>query len=151
MRGPFRTIIFSALLGVSGIAQAECSVSSDHDAGVRSLNPAVKSDVDLIVSMTILPKMMHVDYRTAAMKTGCNLGPFIAGNVTYELWGEDNGGRQRKAVAAKEGAPVALVLPVVDLMKAIENQRQGRSAQVEGYLLATITKEDFTAWRYYTG
>jgi hypothetical protein len=35
--------------------------------------------------------------------------------------------------------------------KAIEASKQGKTAAVDGYRLATITKKDFTGWRFYTG
>ncbi|MDY7526229.1 hypothetical protein [Sphingomonas sp. 10B4] len=40
---------------------------------------------------------------------------------------------------------------MTDIMKAISASKQGKSATVEGYLLATVTKTEFTGWRYYTG
>lgn len=135
---------------VTGSAHAECTVSSDAGAAVRPLNATVSDDVHLIVSMTMLPKLMHVDYDTAAKKSGCNLGQLVNGDDAYELWGDDSGMRQRKAVPTTAGAPVAIVLPVIDIMKAIAASKAGKSAQVQGYLLGTITRGDFTGWRYYT-
>ena len=135
----------------TGAANAECSVSSDRGVIVRPLDATVQADADLIASMTILPKLMHVDYNSAAKKSGCDLGQLATGNSTYELWGDDSGGRERKAIPSQKGAPVALVLPIVDLMKQLTTQGKGKQAQVEGYLLATISKGDLTGWRYYTG
>jgi hypothetical protein len=144
----------AALLLAAGTARAECSVSSDAGAVARPLNPTVRADVDLTVAMSMLPKLMHVDYGSAAKKAGCDLGPLAAGDVAYELWGADTPGRQRKAIPAKKGAPVALILPVVDLLKAFTAAQQpGKPAQatVVGYMLATVTKGDVTGWIYYSG
>lgn len=140
-----------AVTVVATRAQAECSVSPDPNVVSRTLDATVHEDTDLIVSMTMLPKLMHVDYDSAARKTGCDLGQLVKGDSSYELWGDDKGRRERKAVPATRGAPIALVLPVVDILKAIAASKEGKSAQVEGYLLGTITKSDFTGWRYYTG
>lgn len=151
MRKLVRRCMIAASLFVTATAHAQCSVSSDRDSAVRPLNAAVQADANLVASMTMLPKLMHIDYESAAKTTGCNLGQFTAGDAMYELWGDDAGGRHRKAVPAKKGSPVAIVLPVIDILKAVAAQQQGKSAQVEGYLLATITTGDFTGWRYYTG
>ena len=143
-----------ALLAVAGPAHAECSVSSDPGAAARRLNPTDRADVDLTIAMSMLPKIMHVDYGSAARKAKCDLGPLAAGDAAYELWGEDAPGRQRKAIPAKKGAPIALILPVVDLLKAFMAPHppgKPAEAQVEGYLLATVAKDGVTGWIYYTG
>lgn len=151
MRKSLLGCVITLSVFLASSAYAECAVSSDSNATARPLNPTVKADTDLIVSMAMLPKMMHVDYDSSTKKSGCKLGPLVNGDNSYELWGDDSGGRHRKAVPTAKGAPVALVLPVVDIMKAITASKEGKSAQVEGYLLGTITKGDFTAWRFYTG
>jgi hypothetical protein len=151
MRTLLRCCTLTVLLVAAHAADAECSVSSDAGAAARPLNPAVQADTDLIISMTMLPKLMHVDYASAAKARGCDLGRLESADGAYELWGDDSGLRQRKAISAKKGSKVALIVPVIDIMKAITAQKQGKSAQVQGYLLATITPSDFTAWRYYTG
>lgn len=142
------TVLMSLL--AAGTAQAECSVSSDAEATVRPLNATAESDANLIVSMSMLPKLMHIDYAGVAKKPACNLGQLTPGDTAYELWGDDAGGRQRKGLPAKKGRPVALLVPVTDIMKAIEASKVGKAATVEGYLLATVTKTDFTGWRFYT-
>jgi hypothetical protein len=139
-------------LFVAGAAQAECSVSSDPGAVVRPLSPTTKADDDMIINMSLLPKLMHIDYdNVAKKKPACDLGQLVSGDATYELWGDDAGGRQRKAFPAKKNAPIALIVPVANLLKALTDPGPNKTAQVEGYLLATVTKADFTAWRYYTG
>ncbi|HEX4739078.1 MAG TPA: hypothetical protein VH331_16115 [Allosphingosinicella sp.] len=148
-----RSCMIPALLLAAGTARAECSVSSDPGAAVRPLK-ASEADAHIVVAMSMLPKIMHVDYDGAAKKSGCDLGPLAAGNSGYELWGDDAHGRQRKAIPAKKGAPVALILPVVDIVKAFMAPHppgKPAQAQVEGYLLATVTKSDVTGWVYYTG
>jgi len=90
-------------------------VSSDASATVLPLNAALQADADVIVSMSLLPKLMHIDYAAAAKKPACDLGQITSGNGAYELWGDDAGGRQRKGMPAKKGDPVALVLPVTDI------------------------------------
>jgi hypothetical protein len=149
-----RSCMIPALLFVAGTAHAECSVSSDPGAAARPLSTTARADVDLTIAMSMLPKLMHLDYDDAASKAGCDVGPLAPGDAGYELWGDDAHGRQRKAIPAKKGAPVALILPVVDFMKAfMAPQQPGKpaQAQVEGYLLATVTKSDVTGWVYYTG
>ena len=132
------------------VAQAECSVSSDASATVRPLNAAVQADADVIVSMSLLPKLMHIDYGTAVKRPACDLGQVILSDGAYELWGDDAAGRQRKGLPAKKGDPIALVLPVTDILKALEASKAGKAATVDGYLLATVSKADFTGWRFYT-
>ena len=149
-----RGCMIPALLLAAGAAHAECSVSSDAGAVARPLSATVQADADLIIAMSMLPSMMHIDYDSAAKKPGCDLGPLAPGNAAYELWGDDTRGRLRKAIPAKKGAPVALILPVVNLLKAFTAPHEpGKpaQAQVEGYLLATVTKGDVTGWIYYTG
>jgi len=144
----------TVLLLAAGTAHADCQVSSDAGAAARPLNATVQADADLVIAMSMLPKLMHVDYESAARKSGCDLGPLAAGDAAYELWGDDTHMRERKAIPAKKGAPIALILPVVDFVKAFSAPFQpGKpaQAQVEGYLLATVTKGDVTGWIYYTG
>lgn len=131
-------------------AQAECSVSSDANAAVRPLDATVQADADLIVSMSILPKLMHISYASAATKAACDLGPLTPGDSSYELWGDDASGRQRKGIPTKKGDPVALILPVIDIIEALKASKEGKAAPVLGYLLATVSKADFTGWRFYT-
>jgi hypothetical protein len=150
----FWRCMIPALLFVGGIAHADCSVSSDPGAAARPLNATARADADLVIAMSLLPKLMHVDYDGAARKEGCDLGPLVPGDAAYTLWGDDAHGRQRKAIPAKKGAPIALILPVVDILKAfMAPQQPGKpaQAQTEGYLLATVTKGDVTGWVYYTG
>lgn len=142
------TVLVSLVTAIT--AQAECSVSFEANARVRSLNPTAQTDANLIISMSMLPKLMHIDYAGAARKLVCNLGQLTAGDTAYKLWGDDAGGRQRKGLPEKKGGPIALVVPVTDIMKAIAASKEGNATAVEGYLLATVTKTDFTGWRFYT-
>jgi hypothetical protein len=124
-----------ALLLAAGTARAECSVSSDPGAAARPLSSTAQADVDLTIAMSMLPKLMHVDYAGAARKSGCDLGPLTPGDAAYALWGDDAHGRQRKAIPAKKGAPIAMILPVIDFLKAFTAPQQpGKpaQAQVEG-------------------
>lgn len=151
-----RGCVVSALLLAAGTARAECSVSSDPGAVAHPLKASVQADVELILVMGALPKLMHVDYDGAAKKTGCELGPLAPGDAAYTLWGDDAHGRQRKAIPAKKGAPVALILPVVNVMKALMAAQQQPGAKppvapTEGYLLATVARDEVTGWIYYTG
>jgi hypothetical protein len=141
--------MIAASLFAAGAAHANCSVSSDPKAVARPLNMTVQADTNLIVAMTMLPKMLHIDYDSAGKKVGCDLGPLAAGDAAYDLWGDDGG--QRKALPATKGAPVALIVPVFDLLKALTAPGKNKTAEVEGYLLAVVTKDEFTGWRYYTG
>lgn len=143
----------AALLFAAGTAQAQCSVASDAGAVARPLNATVQADAAVIVAMSLVPKMLHVDYASAGKKAGCDLGPLAPGNAAYELWGDDARGHERKAIPAKKGAPIALILPVIDWVKSFASAQPGKpgQAQIEGYVLATVTKSDVTAWVYYTG
>lgn len=55
------------------------------------------------------------------------------------------------ALPARKGAPIALVIPIVDLAKAIDRAGAGKAAAIESYLLVTGTDTDLTGWRYYAG
>ena len=146
-----QTCLILASLGLASAADAQCAISSDAGAIARRLNAAVQADADVIVSMSMMPKLMHIDYASAAKKPKCDLGPLAPNDTRYELWAEDDAGRQRKAIPAKKGAPIAMIVPFANILKALEASKEGRTAPVEGYLLATVTKHDFTAWRFYTG
>ncbi len=98
----------------------------------------------------MMPKLMHIDYASAEKKPACDLGAFSVGAKIYQLFGDDKVGRQRKAISSKED-PIAEIVPVTNILKAIEALKQGKTAAVDGYLLATITKKDFTGWRFYSG
>lgn len=133
-------------------AEPECTVTSDVDAAAGPIDMAVQSDADLLISMSMLTKLMRIDYAGASRKKlSCDLGPFDASGTTYHLFADDNGGKQRMAKPAQRGDPIAQVVPVTNIMKAVEAAKQGKSAAVEGYLLATVSKAEFTGWRYYTG
>lgn len=132
-------------------AQASCSVSSDPGSAVRPLNAVSQDDAQLIVSLPIQLKAMRIDYKAATRKAGCSLGPLAAGVPSYELWGEEGRGRQRKAISTTKGAPVALIVPIIDLMKQLTSPGGQSPARVEGYLLATISNKETTGWRFYTG
>ncbi|WP_116090311.1 hypothetical protein [Sphingomonas crusticola] len=142
----------AATLGLAGGASAECIVSSDAGAAARPIDMTVQADASIVASMSLLPKLMHLDYaHEAANRPSCDLGSFTAGTSSYALYGEDKAGRVRKAIPAKKGDPIAEIMPVTDMVKMIEASKQGKQAPVEGYLLATLTKTDFTGWRYYSG
>lgn len=42
------------------------------------------------------------------------------------------------------------MLPVTDILRALEASKAGKAATVDGYLLATVSRTDFTGWRFYT-
>ncbi len=142
-----------ALIGLSAAnaAQAECSVSADQGARARTVSPIVKTDADLVVSMSMVPKLTHVDYKAASQRPTCDLGPLAAESSAYQFWASDSAGRQRKALPVKKGQPIATVIPVFDILKAIDSAKTRTPAPIEGYMLAVVTKGDFTGWRFYTG
>ena len=148
-----RWLVLAMVAGVGAdAARAGCSVAADPGAVVRRLDMAQEADSHLLASMAMLPKLMHLDYAGVAKnKPSCGLGQFTVGQSTYELDGEDKPGRQRKAFPATKNDPIAVVVPVFDIIKAVEASKQGKSAPVEGYLLATVTRINLTGWRYYTG
>lgn len=139
-------------LGSAGPASADCAVSSDAGAVAKRIDMTVQADATIVASMSLLPKLMLIDYSSAArLKPSCDLGKFAAGTASYNLYGDDKPGRQRIAKPEKKGDPIVEVVAVTDILKAIEASKQGKSATVEGYLLATVTKTEFTGWRFYTG
>lgn len=135
----------------AGPAQAECTVSADAGAVERPISATDKDGAGMLVSMTMLPKLLHLDYAAAARKPACDLGPIDGAGGAYHLFRDDRSGRHRAAMADGKGAPIALLMPYVDIMKAIAASKGGGSATTEGYLLAVVTKSDVTGWRYYTG
>lgn len=140
----------AAALVMAGAAEAACTASADPQAAVRRLDASNQADANLIVGMTMMPKLMQIDYGAASRKAGCSLGALPGGDGSYKLWAEDKGGRQRKALSATKGAPAALVIGVFDLMKQL-TKPSGSSATIEGYMLATVDRTSLTAWRYYSG
>ena len=136
-----------ALLGATA-ASADCNLSSDPSAAIR---PVSIKDTNLILSMSMMPKMIHLDYATATAKGGCHVGQFAVGSVSYDLFGSDDKGRSRRAVPSKAGEPAAIMVPIVDVMKAIEASKQGKSAPSEGYMLATVDKDKLVGWQLYSG
>lgn len=100
--------------------------------------------------MSLMPKLTHVDYKAASKRPDCDLGPLAAENGAYELWGSDTAEPQRKALPAKKGQPIATVIPVFDIRKAIASAKTSTAVPIEGYMLAVVTKKDFTGWRFYT-
>jgi hypothetical protein len=140
------------LIGIltASASWAGCSVSPDLGATTRLVSPAVQADADLVVSMSMVPKLTHVDYHTAAQRQGCDLGPLTAEDGSYELWGSDAPGRQRKALPTRKGQPIALIIPIFDMVQAIDKAKAGKEATIEGYMLAIVTQDDLTGWRLYT-
>lgn len=114
-------------------AWAACAVSSDAGAEVRPLRMSSQADASLVISMSMAPKLLHLDY-AAALRTrpACDLG-----------------GRSRVAIPQATGAPIALIVPVTDLLKAMAASKEGHAAPVDGYYLATVTPTEFTGWRLY--
>ena len=149
-----RLVLCAAVLTSAGAgpALAACSVSSDVGAVAKTIDATVQADADIVVSMSLLPKLMHIDYASAArIRPSCALGTFTVGTASYELYGDDTGNRRRMGKPARAGDPIAQILPVTNIIKAIEASKLGKSAVMEGYLLATVAKTGFTGWRYYTG
>ena len=141
-----------AIFGLAASATAECP-SADSGTGVaRRLDPQNKGDVDLIVSMSLMPKLLKVDYAKARSVTlVCDLTRFSADGNDYDLRASGtDAGTARVAIASAKNATVAELLPVTNIMAIIEASKAGRTAPVSGYMLATIGKGDVTGWRLYT-
>ena len=148
------TIILAVFLttGLAMPAMGACDPAGDALAAPKLLSAQSADGADIMISMTMMPKMMHIDYASLSRrKLSCDLGPFPVGSVGYELYGDDAAGRSRIALPSRKGDSIAEVVPVVNILKAIDASKQGKAAEIDGYLLATITKNDFTGWRYYTG
>lgn len=153
MPGMRSGLILTTLIAVFSTTEAlaDCVVSSDSAVVTRTLDPSSKEDADVVVSMSMMPMLMHIAYASAGKKPACDLGAFTADAKSYELFGDEKAGRQRKAIPSTKGDPIAEIVPVTNILKAIEASKQGKTVPVEGYLLATITKAEFTGWRFYTG
>lgn len=132
-------------------AQAECKVSSDPGFAIRTLDATAQADANIIATMAVLPRAMRIDYKSATRKNGCNLGLLAATGPRYELWGSDKDGRHRKAIPTTKGAPAALIIPIVDLLKQLSAKDPSKAGPIDGFLLATISNDTLTGWRYYTG
>lgn len=149
-------VLIAAAIGfwMAAPVSAECPDASYGTGAVRALDVAKnKADADVIISMSMMPKLMHIDYRAeASRKPACKLAEFEVGSSKYELRADDTaGGTRRVALPDQKGAPVAELIPVTNIMEAIEASKQGKTASVSGYMLATVSKNDFTGWRLYTG
>jgi len=152
MRSVIRYCLTAAgALAAASAAQAECVVSSDPGFAIRTLDATAQADANIIATMSILPRMMRIDYRSAAKKKGCSLGLLATTGPTYELWGNDKDGRQRKAIPTSRGAPVAMIIPIVDLLKQLSAKDPKKSGAIDGFLLATVSEDSLTGWRYFTG
>ena len=143
-------IILSAATASPALAQ--CPDATYGKGVARTLNATNEQDTGLIVSMSMMPKLMRVEYATeAAKRLDCVMTQFAVGSTTYELRANDlQAGTLRLAATARKGSPIAELLPVTDIMAAIEASKQGKTAQVSGYMLAIIDKSGLTAWRFYT-
>ncbi len=153
MRCRWNAMIALVTLFAATPAWAECTVSSDAGAAEKTINPGNRTDADLLISMSMMPEVLHIDYASVEKaEPSCKLGQFDAGATGYSLYGDDSKGHDRIAKPDRKGAPVATVIPVFDLIKALKSGKSGGPpAQVEGYFLATIDKSGITGWRYYTG
>jgi hypothetical protein len=133
---------------------ADCPGDSYGTGVVRTLDLVnAKTDADLMVSMSMMPKLLHMDYQTEFPRhLSCRLSGFEADALQYELRGDDiTAGTRRIASSDKLGAPIAELIPVTNILDAIASSKLGKTAPISGYMLATLSKDDFTGWRLYTG
>ena len=102
-------------LSASGPLSARCAVAADPWASVKTIDPQSQTDANLIIAMSMLPKLVHMDYAEvlaskpvlAGMRS-CNLGNFSFGAEAYQLYGaDDEQGKVRVAIPVKKGDPVA--------------------------------------------
>ena len=141
-------------LWVAFPAWADCPGESYGTGTVRELDLVnAKNDADIMVSMSMAPKLMHIDYQVElARHLSCKLSGFEADGLHYELRGDDiTAGTRRIASSDKQGAPIAELVPVTNILDMIASSKLGKSAPIAGYMLATIRMDDFTGWRLYTG
>lgn len=142
-------IAATALLAAS-TARAECSSAAAPGAQERKIDPLSQTDTNLVISMTMMPAFRHVDYDHVTERPACDLGPLAVGGTAYELWGDEMSGWQRKALPARKGEPIALLVPVTDVAQLLASAKTGRAAQSEGFMLAVVTKANLIGWRFYT-
>lgn len=109
-------------LAVMGSAHAECPSPSAGNGAVHPLIASQKEDVDLMVSMSMMPKMLKITYGCEeAAKVPCNLSTFVVGSATYELRAAPYGLSNARIASPKEkGAPIAELVPVTNILAAIE-------------------------------
>lgn len=150
MAGP--GIIAALLLATSSLA-VECSSFGVTDARVKTLSAQNESDASLIVSVPMLLKLQKFDYSTLVRSgSKCDRGSINVAGTTYRLTGEntDHGG-VRRGVPSVKGKPVAVLLPVSDMMKILAAPKAGEQPPIEGYLLITANRsEEVTGWRLYS-
>lgn len=151
----FRTGVTVAMLGAAVLAPsaggAECQLSSDAGAVQRPLSPQNEKDAATIISMATTPKLLKTSYDSViSSRPSCEIEDFTANGVAYQLRGDDAKSRARVALPAKKGEPAALMMPVVDMTSLTKTSSQSVSAQVSGYMLAVVTPQALSAWRYYT-
>ena len=133
-------------------ASAECPAASYGSGVVHALNPTNKADVDLILSMSLMPKMLHISYdKEKGSKLPCELTRFDAASTTYQLAGSPVGSANaRIAVPQNKNQPIAELVPITNIIETIEASKQGKTAPIRGYMLMTVSKADIIGWLLYT-
>jgi hypothetical protein len=59
------------------------------------------NDTNVILSMSMAPKMLHIDYAAAMAKGGCVVGLFSAGGVSCAMYVMDDNAGSRRALRSK--------------------------------------------------
>ncbi|WP_267383095.1 MULTISPECIES: hypothetical protein [unclassified Sphingomonas] len=149
----FGVIVAVCAIWYPTLASASCPTPEDGTGKARVLSPTVNEDIDLTLSMSMMPKLMHLDYKGVSSSTlPCTLSKFKAGEQDYTLQAtESERGTGRRAMSDAKGKPIAEIVPVTNIIAAMEASKQGKSAGVSGYMLITLDKHTITGWRFYTG
>ncbi|MGN6375982.1 MAG: hypothetical protein ACTHMG_10550 [Sphingomonas sp.] len=129
---------------------AECPGATDGTGVAHQMSVDRKSDTDLVLSMSLMPRLMHLDYKSAAkQKLDCEMTQFKVGDETYDLKADPvNAGTSRVALPTSKGAPIAELVPVVKITDIIASHGD-KPTSPSGYMLATLTRQGVTGWRYY--
>lgn len=145
--------LFAAIAAVPASAIASpCATKGVDDAVVRRVSAREQKGMSLIMSMAMLPKIEKLSYETfLSGGSSCERGRFEISGMPYDFIGEnEDKGAPRRALSAQKGAPVAALIPVVDLLAALTSPAGNHTAPNAGYLLITVTKEMVTGWRLYS-
>jgi len=151
-RSILRVLVPLAICGLGPSLHAAPCVSKGTAASLRLLSNRTDEGVAIILSMSMLPKLIKLDYATAATSgTPCERRVILVGSQTYRLIGEDQDQMAvRRALPKKGGQPIAILVPISDLNKILDTVMTHQPPPIDGYMLATITRQDLTGWQYYS-
>lgn len=144
-----RLWVLTALLAcVGGSAHAACPAPR-APANVLPLDKAKESGAALIVNASILlqtPAWSAANMRK--VKASCEVGEFQAAGLTYVLVGANDKALPRIATAKQRNGPVGFVMPVPDLVTAMQGGDKTDPPPL-GFLLAAWKGDTAYGWQAY--